>query len=175
LKFAFTGKAMSYDDASTAITPTYETSKVFDWTDIVSITIGGTDVKCAIQEMTLEFNNNLQNFHGLCGDVDPSTLYVEPSEITGSISAYMTTDMKTLKSAFMDKTNKEIIITLAGDETIGNGSNNRLVITLPKVQLNTYANAIDTSYVAVESDLVCATGASGKQITVELTNLVASY
>ena len=174
LKLTFEGKGLSKSDAS-AITASYETSKVFDWTDVVSITLGGVDIKCALETLSLEYNNNLQNFHGLCGKADPSQLYVEPSEVSGNISAYLTDEIKALRTAFDSKATQELVITLVADETIGNASNNALVITLPKVALNTYTHSIDTSYVAVESDFVGASDPTNGQIKVELTNLVASY
>jgi hypothetical protein len=174
LKLTFEGKALSKSDAN-AITASYETSKVFDWTDIASITLGGVDIKCALESLSLEYNNNLQNFHGLCGEADPSQLYVEPSELEGSLNAYLTDEIKDLRTAFDAKTAQELVITIIADETIGNASNNTLVITLPKVVLNTYVHPIDTSYVAVESDFVGASDPTNGQIKVELTNLVASY
>lgn len=174
LKLTFEGKGLSKADGS-AITASYETSKVFDWTDIVSITLGGEDIKCAIQSLSLEYNNNLQNFHGLCGEADPTQLFVEPSEVSGSMSAYLTDEIKALRTVFDSKATQALVITLVADETIGNASNNTLVITLSKVALNTYVHPIDTSYVAVESDFVGASDPTNGQIKVELTNLVASY
>jgi hypothetical protein len=174
IKISFGGKALSEEDA-TAITPTYETSKVFDWTDVASIKLGGVDIKCALQSLSLEYNNNLQSFHGLCGKADPSSLYLEPSEVSGSISAYLNDEIKALREAFDDKSTKELVITIIADDTIGNASNNSLIITLPKVALNTYTHSIDTSYVAVESDFVGASDPTEGQIKVELTNLQASY
>jgi len=174
LKLTFEGKGLSKAD-STAITASFETSKVFDWTDIVSITLGGVDIKCALESLNFEYNNNLQNFHGLCGIADPSQLYVEPSEVSGSLAAYLTDEIKALRSAFDDKDTQELVITVIADETIGNSSNNTLVITLPKVALNTYTHQIDNGYVAVESDFVGASDPTNGQIKVELTNLVASY
>lgn len=175
VKLAFTGKALSLDSGSSAITPSYEASKVFDWTDVVSITLGGTDIKCAIENLSLEYTNGLSAFHGLCGDVDPASLYLAPSEVKGSISAYLDANMVAQKAKFMDKDNQELVITLIGDETIGNASNNKLIITLPKVTLNTFAQPIDTGYVAVTADYVGATNDAGSQITAVLTNLVATY
>jgi len=175
VKFSFTGMGLGYDGDSTAITASYETSKVFDWTDVVSISLGGTDIKCAIESLSVEYSNGLASFHGLCGDADPSSLYLAPSEVKGSITAYLDSNMVDQKDVFLAKTNQELVITITGDETIGNGSNNSLVITLPRVTLNTYANAIDTSYVKVESEYVGATNDAGSQITAVLTNLVADY
>ena len=67
------------------------------------------------------------------------------------------------------------MITITGDETIGDAAHNSLVITLPKVVLNTYAHKIDTSYVAVEAEYVGAKDATNGLIKVELTNLVEAY
>ena len=174
IKFTFEGKALSKASA-TAITAAYETSKVLDWTDIQSITLGGTDIKCAISELSLEYTNNLQNFHGLCGSSDPTNMYVEPSEVTGSITAYLTSDILSLKDVFENKTQQELVITIEADETIGSAEKNRLVITVPKVVLNTYAYPIDTGYVEVSSDFVARQDPTDGLIKATLTNLVASY
>lgn len=174
VKISWNGKALGVSE-DTAITPTYETSKVFDWTDIVSITLDGVDIKCALQSLSLEYKNNLKSFHGLCGTADPSSLYLEPSEVAGSISAYLNDQIKNLKTAFKDKSTKSLVITIVANDTIGNGSNNSLIITLPKVALNTYTHPIDTSYVAVESDFVGASLAGTGQIEVELVNLQERY
>lgn len=174
LKISFTGKALSAED-ETAITASYETSVVFDWTDIASITLGGPDIKCAIDTLSLEYNNNLQAFHGLCGTTDASSLYLEPSEVSGSIEAYLTSDILALRTQFESKATMELVITLVADETIGDAGNNTLVITLPKVALDTYTHAIDTGYVAVETDFVGASDPTNGQIKVELTNLAESY
>lgn len=174
IKFTFEGKGLSKASA-TAITPAYEVSKVFDWTDIQSITLGGTDIKAALSELSLEYNNNLQNFHGLSGSSDPSQLYVEPSEVTGSLTAYLDSDILALQSIFEAKTQQALVITIESDETIGVAENNRLVITVPQMVLNTYAYPIDTGYVEVSSDFVARQDATDGLIKADLTNLVASY
>lgn len=174
IKFTFEGKALSKATA-TAISGAYETGKVFDWTDIQSITLGGTDIKAAISELTLEYINNLNSFHGLNGSSDPSYQYVEPSEVTGSLTAYLDSNMATQKTAFENKTQQALVITIESDETIGVAEKNRLVITVPKVVLNTYAYPIDTGYVEVSSDFVAREDATDGLIKVDLTNEVASY
>ena len=174
IKFLFEGKALS-KATETAITPAYETSSVFDWTDIQSITLGGVDIKCAISELTIEYTNNLQNFHGLCGDSDPTNFFVEPSEVTGSITAYLTTEIFDLKAIFEAKTQQELVITIEADETIGTAEKNRLVLTVPKVVLNTYTHPIDTGYVEVSSDLIARQDETDGLIKATLTNLVTSY
>lgn len=174
IKFTFEGKALSKATA-TAITAAYEDNKVFDWTDIQSITLGGTDIKSALSELSLEYTNNLQNFHGLSGDSEPTNMYVEPSEVTGSLTAYLDSDIANLKAVFEAKTQQALIITIQADETIGVASKNTLVITVPKVVLNTYAYPIDTGYVEVSADFVARQDATDGLIKAELTNLVTSY
>jgi hypothetical protein len=174
IKFLFEGKALSKASA-TAITPAFETSAVFDWTDIQSITLGGVDIKCAISELTIEYTNNLQNFHGLCGSSDPTNFFVEPSEVTGSITAYLTSEILDLQAVFEAKTQQALVITIEADETIGVASKNKLVVTVPKMVLNTYAYPIDTGYVEVSSDLVARQDPTDGLIKATLTNLVTSY
>ena len=173
VKFSFTGKALSRAE-DTAITPVYETTKVFEWKDITALTINGEDVKCAIESLNIEYANNLNVFHGLCS-VEPSQMYVENSTVEGSLKAYLTDEIEDLKDVFLDKDNVEIVITLVQSTTIGNASNNTLQITLPKVNLNTYTHPIDTSYVAVESDIIGASDSTDGLIKIKLINEVNAY
>jgi hypothetical protein len=174
VKLSFEGKALS-DATATAITASYETSKVFDWTDISSLTIGGTDVKASLDSFKIEYKNGLESFHALTNQPDPTRLYVKNSEVTGNISATLTSDMVTLRQAFLDSTNKEIILTLVADETIGNASNNTLVITCSRCSLNGYSTPIDTDYTKCDLDFVAGKDTTNGLIKVELTNLQASY
>lgn len=174
VRLTFEGKALSKADA-TKITPTYEVSKVFDWTDVQSITLGGTDIKAGVNQITVEYMNGLSNFHGLAGSTDPSYMYVQNSEVTGSISATLDANMVAQKDAFEAKTQQALVITLTADETIGSASNNELVITVPKVVLNTFTHPVTQDYVAVSIDYVARQDDTDGLIKVELTNLVASY
>lgn len=173
-KLTFGGKALSHS-SETAITASYETSKVFDWSDVQAITLGGQDVKCAIKEMSIEYTNGLSNFHGFCSQPSPTQLYTTPSEVKGKISGYLDTNMIAEQAGFEATTSQALVVTLIGDETIGNGSNNTLTITIPKVYLSTYKHPIDTEYVAIEADFVGAYDASGGLLTATLINTQASY
>jgi hypothetical protein len=173
LKLSFTGKPLGMENG-TAISPVYETTKVFEWKDIASLTIGGEDVKCAVESINVEYNNNLNVFHGLCG-VEPTQTYIENSTVEGSIKAFLTDDIKDLKQTFLNKDNVEIVISLVQSRTIGNASNNTLQITLPRVNLNTYTHPIDTSYVAVESDIIGAQHETDGLIKIKLINEVEEY
>jgi len=173
-KLSFEGKALSHA-SETAISGTYETTKVFDWTDIQSITLGGTDIKCAIKELSIEYTNDLNNFHGLCSQPEPSNLYIKSSEVKGKISGYLDSNLIAQQTAFENTTAQELIITIIGDETIGNGSNNSLTITLSKVVLSSYKHPIDTEYVALEADFEGAEDATNGLIKVELINTQDAY
>jgi len=174
IKFTFEGNALSKADA-TAITPTYEASKVFDWTDVQSITLGGTDIKDVVSELSIEYANGLDVFHGLKGSSDPSKLYVANSEVTGSITAFLDSNIQALRDVFENKTEQSLVITIKGDETIGSASNNELVITLPMIVLNTYTHKLDTGYVEVSSDIVGGLDKTNGLISIKLTNEVSAY
>lgn len=174
IRITVEGQGMSKASAS-AITAAYETSKVFDWTDVQSISIGGTDVKSAISEMSITYTNNLGMFHGLQGDSDPAQQYVGNSEVTATLTAYLTSDMKNLQAVFEAKTEQAVIVTITADETIGSAENNEIVITVPKMVINAYSYPIDTDYVEVSADLVARQDPSSGLITVDMVNEVASY
>jgi len=174
VKFAFTGKALSEAD-ETAITASYETSKVFDWTDIYSITVDGVELKRYINSFSLEYKNGLGNYHGFDSQPDPSALYVENSELSGSFKALFSDDVLDVRDLFKDGTDSEIIITMIGDETIGNGSNNKLVLTMSKSRINTYPTPIDTGYTEVEFEFVCGKDTTNGLIKPVLTNLQLAY
>jgi hypothetical protein len=174
VKFSFEGKALS-EASATAISAAFETSRVFDWTDVSAITLGGTDIKAAVQSLKISYKNGLYTVPGLSGNADPVAQSVGNSEATASISAYMTQDMADQKAAFKAGTEKALVITLVADEVIGNGSYNTLTITLPRVAINTFSSPIDTNYVSVDAELVGAQDATNGLIKVELTNLVLDY
>lgn len=173
IKVTFEGKAMK-EASESAITASYETSKVFDWSDIASITIGGTDVKCALNSLTIEYRNNLNNFHALC-DTDPSYLYTEGSEVSGSFSGTLTTAMASLRTVFLAKTVQEIVATIIGDETIGDAGNNKLVLTMSKCYLNAFTTPLSLGYNSVDGEFIATEDATNGLLKAVLTNLVASY
>ena len=173
LKVTVTGKAMNHASA-TAITASYETTKVFDWTDIQSITLGGVDIKAAVETLSLTYTNNLESFHGVSSQV-PTQLYPQNSEVTGSIEAYLDSNLISQEAVFAAGTEQSLVITLTGDETIGDASHNGMVITLPKVVLASYTVPLDTSYVKVSADLTAGVSSASGMISVVLTNAVASY
>lgn len=173
IKFNVTGKGMS-KAAATAITPAYETSIVFDWSDVQSITLGGTDIKCAISSLSLEYTNGLDSFHGVCSQ-EPSALFVGNSEVTGSIEAYLTSNMAALETVFENTTEQALVITIQADETIGSTSHNELILTIPKVILTSFSTPLDTSYVKVTADIAARVDSTDGLITAQLTNLVANY
>ena len=72
--------------------------KVFDWTDVELITLGGTDIKSVIDLLTVEYTNGLNSFHGCDGEAEPSALYVENSEVSGSFVAFLTLPLTRLKT-----------------------------------------------------------------------------
>lgn len=173
-KLSFGGKALSHS-SETAITASYESGKVFDWSDVQAITLGGTDIKCAIKEMSVEYSNGLANFHGFCSQPNPTQLYTSNSEAKGKLSGYLETNMIAQQTAFEATTDQELIITIVGDETIGNGSNNTLTLTLPKVVLSSYKHPIDTDYVAIEADFEGANDATDGLIKATLVNTQDEY
>lgn len=174
VKIAFEGKALSVADA-TAITAAYEVSKVFDWTDIQSIEVGGVDIKAAIEELSLEYTSDLNNFHGFASAGEPTMLYVKNSEVKGSMSGYQDSNLAGFLEDFRDVDEQEIVITMVADETIGDGSNNALVITIPMAAFAKHEMPIDTEYNSVAIDYEARKDAAEGLIKVELTNLVASY
>lgn len=174
IKIALEGKALSVA-SETAITAAYELSRVFDWTDVQSIEVGGVDIKAAIQEWSLEYTSDLNNFHGFASAGEPTMLYVKNSEVKGSLSGYQDSNLAGFLSDFRDVDEAELVITLAADEVIGNGSYNTLVITVPLMAFAKHEMPVDTEYNSVSLDFEGRKDPTNGLIKVELTNLVTSY
>lgn len=174
IKITFEGRALSVA-SNTKITPTYEVSKVFDWTDVQSIAIGGTDIKSAIEEFSIEYSVDLNNFHGFASNGEPSILYIKNSEVKGSMNGYQDTNTLGFLTNFRDVDESDLVITIEGDETIGTVSKNKLVVTVPKIAFSKHEMPIDVEYNQVALEFEARKDETNGLIKAQLINEVSSY
>lgn len=169
---SFTGKAKSQSD-ETAISPTFEVVRAFDFKDVAEISIGGTDVKEKVKDFELEYDIGLEVWHGM-GDAEPKLAYIKQSEAKGKINMYLDSATKNYYADVISGAEKEIIIDIVGDD-IGSSSANELKITLPKCSLDKDDTKLDFDYSAVALEFQGREDVTNGLIKAELTNAVASY
>ncbi len=172
MKVVFSGMAKSQADA-TKITATYETSRPFNFADITSILIGGTDFKAYIEDFSVEYTNGLAMFHGF-GSKDPSNKYVQQSQVKGSVSMYVDATSDNNLDDYIAGTERAVDIIMTGD-AIGVSSNEKLRIYLPKCAFTKVATKLDFGYNALHIDFEGREDTTDGLLYVELTNQTASY
>lgn len=173
-KFHFEGFAKSHAVQGSPATPSYETPCPFNFGNVSSLTIGGVEVKALIESFSLEYNNNSDRFYGL-GDVNMQSAYPKGSTLSGSMRMYLDTTTDDFLADYIAKTERAIVLTITGSDTIGVGSNYILKVTIPKAVLKSNSMPFGMEYNALEFDFEGLNDATDGLIKVELTNLTASY
>lgn len=178
---AKTGEAVSMETSvlgksqasASKVTPTYLTSRPYNWND-VTISLGGTEMS-NIVEFELEYNNNLEYLHALNGESDPAFNVVKGSEVKGKIVFYLdSTSLDELNDA-LAKTNKAFELTLTGD-SIGDASNNGLTISVPKIFYTTQETELSEDYNALTLEFEGVYDpTTSKLISATITNLLSDY
>lgn len=171
ISFSFEGGAKAEADA-TAITPVYETTRPFNFADVATLSIAGTDIKAKVSEFEFEYKNGLDFFHGL-GSVDPQDKYVGQSELTGKISLLMDATTKDYFEDLLATTEQAIILDIVGD-AIGVASHYEFKLTIPKAAISTFASKLDFGYNAIDLEFVAREDATDGLLKAELTNLLAT-
>jgi len=167
-------KALAKSQAdSTPITAAYETTRPFNWTDIVTVSIGGTNIVTKIQDLEVEYKNNLSLLHGLSSS-EPVARYVKQSMVTGKMTLFLDDATKAYYASLLATTEAAIVIDMLGD-TIGSSSKNELKITIPKAAITKFDTKLGFDYNAITIEFSGRRDASAGLLTAELTNVVASY
>lgn len=171
ISFSFEGGAKSEADA-TAITPVYETTRPFNFADVATLSIGGTDIKAKASEFEFEYKNGLDFFHGL-GSAEPQDKFVGQSELTGKITLLMDGTTKAYFEDLLATTESAIILDIVGD-AIGTASHYEFKLTIPKAAISTFSSKLDFGYNAIDLEFVAREDATDGLVKAELTNLTAS-
>jgi len=166
------GLAKSQADA-TKITKTYETNCAFNWADIKTISIGGTDVKAKIDSFEIEYDNGVEMFYGL-GSVTPQDRYPKQSTVKGKIEAYVDDVTATYLGEMIAKSDNEIIIDIQG-ATVGSVSTYGIKFTISKAYFNKFETKLGFGYNALSLEFEASEDPTNGLIKIELTNGIASY
>lgn len=173
IQFQFDGLAKGQATA-TAISKTYETSPVLKWTDIATLSVGGTDIKALVDSFEINYENGAEMFYGL-GAVTPAKMFTKQSSVSGKITAIVDTDSEAIIPFLLAGTEKEIILTITGTDTIGVSSHYQYKVTISKcmfsgssMKLSYGANMVDLEFTAREDS-------TNGLMKTELQNTTATY
>lgn len=170
VKFDLIGKSIA---DSTKISGAYETRRPFNWTDISTLSIGGTDIKAKCEEFSISYNSNLEVFHGF-GSYDPQNFYAQQSEVSGSMTLILDASTKAYITSLLSTTQAEVILTMQG-ELVGATLKDMLRITLSKCAFTKAETPLDFGYTALSLEFKARRDATNGLIKVELQNGVTSY
>lgn len=170
--FGIEGIAKSQSDA-TESTPTYETSRPFNFADVVAVKIGNTDIKANCEEFSFEYDNAIESFYSL-GSNEPATYYPKPSEAKGKLTLYLDNTTKDFLSDYISKTERSIEIKVEGS-SIGVASKETLRIYLPKAVMTQVATKLSTEYNAMEIEFEGIVDPTDGLLKIELINTISSY
>lgn len=169
---SFEGLAKSQSDA-TAQTPTYETSRPFNFADITSIKIGNIEVKSYCEEFSFEYDNQIEGFYSM-GANELQSVYPKPSEAKGKLTLYLDDTTKAFLEDYIAKTERAIEIKIEGD-SIGNASKETFYIKLPKAVMTSVGTKLSTEYNALEIEFEGVVDPTDGLITAYLINTLSSY
>lgn len=155
--------------------PVYEALEVLKWDEVTEISVDGDDIKAYVESGNIQYSNGLATFVGFGTSNEPTTHYVENSEVTGSLTLFMDgNSVDALLDKFRDKTEMPIILTVQG-QAVGDASNVSLQVTIPRAAITAYNTQLDTSYNQVTLDFVGAKDLTDGLIEVTLVNTYETY
>jgi len=169
---AATGLAKGQADA-TKISKTYETNRTFNWADIATLSIGGTDIKAKVDSFEFEYDNGVEMFYGL-GSITPQDRFPKSSTIIGKIECFIDATTDDFIEDMIDGTQKEIIIDIQGDD-IGSVSSTALKFTISKCSISKFETKLGFGYNALSIEFQASEDSTNGLIKTELTNTTASY
>lgn len=173
---SFDVKAKSSASA-TAISPTYETIRPFNFADCATATgfkIGGTAFD-EVEAFEIDFKNGVEMSHAH-GSADPAFTFVNGGHVvSGKVDLYLNSDSAAKYAEYLNNTQSSIELNLVGD-AIGSASNYKLNITIPRAHFKAANFPITEgkNMITVEFEGVYDTVTS-KLISGVLTNLTAAY
>ncbi len=160
--------------SSTAISPTYETVRPFNFADVTTFTIGGQALT-EVQNFDLTYANDHGLTHALGPSNDPAFNYAKGSTVEGSIEMYLDSTTAAEYTDYINSTNQALVIGFTGD-VIGSSSNYGLNISVPSVRYKAANTPINDDYNLVSVDLEgIYDTATSKLLTVTLSNLLTNY
>lgn len=161
---------------ATAITPSYETIRPFNFNDCLTASgfkIGGTAYG-ELDNIELEIKMNGNMLHAM-GSNDPSFFGPGASEVTGKAELYMDNATAAKFADYLAKTDRSIDLAFTGD-AIGTASNYGLSISIPRVTFKSSTDPIRDDYNIITLEFEGVYDATtSKLLSSVMTNLTANY
>ena len=159
--------------SATKNTPAYPTLRPFNFKD-AGVQIGGTTLG-QVENLELEYKNNIDLLHTLNSTNDPSFSYTGASEVSGKAELYLDATTAAEYANYLNKTERSLDLVLTGD-AIGTSSNHKLELSIPRNVLKTAEVAISEEYhlLSIEFEGLYDT-ATSKLLSAKLTNLITNY
>jgi len=155
------------------ITQSYETNRPFNFGDITSLSIGGTDIKAKVTSFEIDYTSGLDHFWGM-GAVEPAKAYAKQSECKGKLTLYLDSVDVSYFADLIAKTERAIVLTITGD-AIGTSHFNTLVITLSQCDFSKFNTKFAFDYNAVDIEFEAREDATNGIFKAVLTNTTATY
>lgn len=172
VSFNFEGFAQNQANASPT-TPTYETSRTFNFRDFTSVKIGSVDVTAKTEEVSLEYDNALEAFYAV-GDNYQKSLYPGQSECKGKIMLYLDNNTKDFLEDYIAGTHRSIEIKIEGD-TIGTASKNTMKALVARAAITSVSTKLSFDYNALELEFEAVEDPTDGILKVELINSIPNF
>jgi hypothetical protein len=169
---SFEGMAKAQAD-NAGSSPTYETSRAFNFKDVSLVQIGAVDMTAKVADLKLEYDNGLNPFYAV-GDNNLKSQYPTPSECKGSFTMYLDSATLAMMTDYIAKTERALEIKIEGD-IAGGAVKYTLRLIISRAIFTAVSTKLDTDYNALEVEFDALEHATDGILKVELTNLATSY
>lgn len=170
LSFEGVGKSQATASASS---PSFETTRPFNFADVINVKIGATDMVAQCEELSIEYDNGVEGFYAL-GDNNIKNVIAKPSTVKGKLTLYMDDTTKATLEDYIANTPRALDVVVAGD-SIGVASKNTLRVLIPKAVMTSNSQKLAADYNVMEIEFEGVYDATDGLIKVELTNALTAY
>lgn len=160
--------------SATAITPSTETIRPFNFADFTTFSIGGQALT-QVQSFDITYSNDHGYRHAISNSNDPQFNYAKGSTFEGSLELYLDATTAAEYTDYLNGTEQALAITATGD-VIGSSSNYGIQVSAPRVRYRTATVPLNDDYnmLRVEFEGIYDTSTS-RLVQMVLTNLLANY
>jgi hypothetical protein len=158
---------------ATAITASFASLRPFNFADIATLSIAGTDIKGKIDSFEIDYDNATQMFYGL-GSTSPQDRYSKGSTIKGKLETFVDSATASYLADLIAGTERALILDIVGD-AFGATSHYELKVTISQCNFTSVKTPIKNDYNAMTIEFEAREDATNGLIKVELTNGVTTY
>lgn len=172
-KFKFNGYGLSLSDGS-SVTAGMESATPLSWTHAKSVTIGTTDVSCYVNEISIEFDNQLENVYMLCG-VNPQAITSKGVQIKGTMTLSLDNNSANYLTEYLNNADKSFTIEFEGDTISGTSTKYSFKMEFNRAKWSAWKTSVGEDYNKVEAEFIVVKDSTGTMATYTLVNDTASY